>query len=135
MKLFSKSMTLNPLSIMIFNDSYAGGSTYEIFIRRAHKSYQGTTGNGGEGVYMKNLIDTENGKDLERLVGSYEKQFAKVSGYISKAIDKYLKMKVNAEEKADLENLKQKLSRSGSAYDLVRITDEGLEITKRFKDY
>jgi hypothetical protein len=120
---------------MIFNDSYADGTTYEIFIRRAHKSYQRNNTNGGESAYMKNLIDTENGKDLQRLVGSYEKQFAKVSGYISKAIDKYLKMKVNAEEKASLESLKQRLSSASSAQDLVRITDEGLNITERFKEY
>ena len=72
---------------------------------------------------------------LKKLVGSYDKQFEKISNYILKALDKYLKMKMTDDEKAALENLKIRLSKAKSAYDLVRITDDGLEVTKRFKGY
>lgn len=37
---------------MIFNDAYADGTTYGIFICRAYKTYSGTSRNGAEGAHI-----------------------------------------------------------------------------------
>lgn len=114
--------------------NYQQGSFYEIFIKRAHRVYDGNSRNGGQGSYMKNLLDTADGQDLRRLAGTYEQQFAKVVGYMQKAIDKYLKMKLTQEERQAMELLDIQLKRATSAGQLMSIVQEGIEITQRLKN-
>jgi hypothetical protein len=116
-------------------EAYTQGTSYEIFIRRAHKLYERKSSVGAEAAYMKNLINTENGADLKRLVGTYEKQFAKVSGYMSKALDKYLKLKLNSEERNAVISSKEELEGAESSVDLMKIVEDVLDATRRHKEY
>jgi hypothetical protein len=113
-------------------EAYDNGFNYEIFIARAHRVYDRDAKTGADVSYMKNLINTENGVDLSRLLGSYEKQFIKVKGFISKALDKYFKMELNDKERQELELLKTELSRASSSKDLIAIVNRGLDATERF---
>lgn len=112
-------------------ESYENGTMYQIFIRRAFKCERGK--NGAESAYMKNLIDAEQGKDWVRHLSPDDVQFEKVQEYIDKALDKFLTMKLNDQERATLEMLKDRLTFARRANELVQIVDVGLEATQRFK--
>lgn len=113
--------------------AYVQGSSYEVFISRAHKKERHQVP-GADGSYMKNLINTENGEDLRRLVGSYEKQLEQIKKYMDKALDKYLKMKLTAEERAIMEQLKIRLVHAGDSRSLMAIVDAGIDASQRFKE-
>ncbi len=115
-------------------EAYTKGLKYEFFIRRALKSKQDFS-KGADVSYMRNLINTENGMDLSRLVGSHEKQLEKIRKFMDKALDKYLKLKLTAEERLILERLKEELTYSFDSEALMAIVNEGLEATQRFKEH
>ena len=114
--------------------AYADGSMYEIFICRAHRKQRHEI-TKADGAYMKNLINTENGQNLQRLTGSYEKQLEAIKKVMDKALDKYLKFKLTPEERQTLERLKSSLERATHSATLMSIVNEGINATQRFKDY
>ncbi len=116
------------------SNAYVQGSSYEVFICRAHKKERHQA-KGADGSYMKNLIDTESGQDLRRLVGSYEKQLEQIKKYMDKALDKYLKLKLTADERATIGRLKMSLVHAGDSQSLMAIVEAGIDATQRFKEY
>lgn len=116
------------------SQAYSDGIKYEFFIRRALKSNQDFS-KGADVSYMRNLINTEKGIDLSRLVGSQEKQIEKIRKFMNKALDKYLKLKLTAEERLILERLREQLAHSFDSQALMAIVNEGLETTQRFKEH
>lgn len=112
-------------------EDYQNSVFYETFIRRAHKSEK-TPRNGADALLMASLINHEKGKAR---TGNHEKQLEKVKGYIEKALEKFLRLKITEEEARDLQRLKSDLSSAYTSSQLMRIVEKGLEITRRFKDY
>lgn len=113
---------------------YAQGLQYEFFMRRALKVRQDHS-KGADDSYMRNLINTENGMDLTRLVGSHDKQMEKIKKFMGKALDKYLKLKLTPDERSTLEGLQQKLAVAYDSRSLMQIVEVGLETTQRFKEH
>lgn len=112
-------------------NSYVKASPYEVFICRAHNCDRGMR-NGADLSFMRNLIDTEEGKGFDFLP-SYEKQMAAIKKYINKAIDKFLKKKLNNEEKDILHQLKVQVGQANSSAILCEVVDQALQVTDRFK--
>lgn len=115
-------------------EAYGQGIMYEYFIRRAFNCDRGTR-HGADVGFMRNLIDTENGASwMKNHRHSYEKQFAAVSTYIGKALEKFLKQNLKDDERAKLTELNERLAAASSSADLMAIVNEGLEATQRFKE-
>ena len=103
---------------------------YEIFMHRAYQEYD-TNKPGRHNSYMKNLIDSERGKSWVKHLGSTEKQLSQVKKYMSKAMDRYLKMgKIPKENKDILKTLKVKIENAHSSSELMDVVDETLNLTE-----
>lgn len=116
------------------SQAYADGSMYEIFVCRAHRKYRHEV-SGADSSCMKNLINTENGADLRRLAGSYEKQLENIKKHMGKALDKYLKFKLTPDERVTVERLKTKLAHAQDSADLMAIVNDGITATQRFIEH
>jgi len=115
-------------------EAYGQGIMYEFFIRRAFNCDRGMR-HGADVGFMRNLIDTENGASwMKGHRHSYEKQFATVSTYIGKALEKFLKQNLKEDERAKLTELSERLAVAASSVDLMAIVNEGLEATQRLKE-
>ncbi len=98
---------------------------YETFIRRAY-----TSGKEHYSFFMESLIAYET---MPTLVELYEIQLGKVKGYLEKALNKFLNLDLEEDERTGLIRLKEDLE---SAYTSSRISDvviRGLGLTDRFK--
>ena len=113
-------------------NSYAAAMCYEYFIRRAFKC--GYNQHESKNAYFKNLIDTERGSDITSLVGSYDKQLARIKKNIEKAINKFLKSKPTEEETIGLNQMIEELPQLYQTKDIRNLLDRGLIITDRFKE-
>ena len=114
------------------DDFYCESMPYETFIRNAHKVLRGMR-NGADQCFMRNLMWAEVGDSCVKHLGSYQKQFATVKKYMSKALDKYLKWKLNTEEREEFFSLKSKLENAYSTNDLMKIVNKALKLTERFR--
>lgn len=73
-------------------DQYKDSLIYEYFIRHAHNCLRGMR-NGADACFMKNAMSMESGETFAKHLGSFQKQFSVVKGYIKKALEKALKNK------------------------------------------
>ncbi|MBK9015721.1 MAG: hypothetical protein IPM82_17570 [Saprospiraceae bacterium] len=89
--------------------------------------------NGADQCFMRNLMWAEVGSPNVKHLGSFEKQLAPVKKYMDKALDKYLKLKLTAEEKAQFFQLKEQLITANSTTVLNLIVEKGLNLTQRFR--
>lgn len=115
------------------NDFYAESMPYEHFIRNAHGYFGRDMKNGADQCFMRNLMWAEVGSSNVRHLGSFEKQIAQVKKYMDKALDKYLKLKLTADEKAQFLDLKSQLIYANSSIALNSIVEKGLTLTQRFR--
>ena len=109
---------------------------YEWFICRAYKCI-GQWKYGAHYRFMWNLVLTERSGGRDRTIAAlpkYDKQLEKVKAYMNEALDKFLKEKLTADEKSKLHELKEQLVAAYSTAELMRIVEEGLEVTQRFKE-
>jgi hemerythrin superfamily protein len=112
-------------------NSYAASMCYEFFIRRAFNCDYNQHESKNE--YFKNLIDTERGSNLTSLLGSYDKQLARIKKNIEKAINKFLKSKPTEQEKNGLNQMLEILPHLYHTKEIRELLEKGLEITKRFQ--
>ena len=115
---------------MTEQETYAHGSSYEFFIRRAFICDRGK--HGAETAYLKFLLMSDLGKNF--LSQPYKKQLAEVKGFLIKAIDKFLIRKPTESEKLFLEQMKISVNDSSKATELVQLINDGLENTMRYRD-
>lgn len=115
------------------NDFYSDAMPYEWFICRAHNCLRQSR-NGADMSFMRNLMFAEAGSNAVSHLPKYDKQLEKVKGYMDKALDKFLKRKLTAEEKSKINELKERLVMAYSTSALMQIVEEGLEVTQRFKE-
>lgn len=112
-------------------DNYGDTLHYEYFIRRAHKSLR-TRKNGADSFYMEALMNAEHGTVRG---GNQDKALEKAKTFMGKALDKFLKFKVNDAERDGLLLLKADLDFANSSSELMDIVKKGMELTQRFKEY
>ncbi len=117
-------------------EAYKNGSSYEIFIHRAHKNSD-TSKPGFHGSVIQNLVRVENGDtSFVKWHGSLDKQVEKAKTYMHKAMDKYLKMKkIPLENLQRLQILKHKIDSANSSDELMTIVHESNELTQIVKNY
>ncbi len=111
--------------------NYGEAFMYEVLIRRAHKCKRGAR-HGADVCYMKNLMDAEKGSSHVRHLGSFQKQFLSVQGYLIKALDKFLSKKLSIEERARLTQLRNRTEKAFSSQQLLDVVNDGLDVTERF---
>src|ERR1035437_3191423 len=110
----------------------AQGVPYEGLVKRAWKSYVAI--DGGHSDDMNRLIDAENG--IKHIgLKSADVQLEKIKVVLNKAIDKFLKFKINEEEANAFNGYKIKINDATSSKDLLIIINEVLELTQKFKEY
>lgn len=95
----------------MIDQDYHDGNAYEYFIRRAF-SYQ----------------------RFNNRIGYWNDKLSKVGKKVESALDKFLTLKLNTEERQKLEQLKARMQRPYVKADLVEIINEGLDATQRFKE-
>ncbi len=112
--------------------SYTDSMCYETFIRRAFKCDYNW--HNSKNAYFQNLIETENGSNSTKHLGSYDKQLVAIKKNIDKAIDKFLKSKPTAEEATNLNDFKAKLAPAYYTDEIMGLLNEGVRNTARFRD-
>ena len=112
-------------------EDYTRGLSYEYLIRRAHKCVRGSL-NGAEASLLTNLVAAEDGT-RHSFLSTKEKQLEAVKKYLSKALDKFLSMKITAEERETLTHLKNRTLNAYSSVELSDIVETANELTLRFK--
>ncbi|GAB2798555.1 hypothetical protein GCM10027275_50120 [Rhabdobacter roseus] len=111
-------------------ETYQRGNDYEFFIRRAFKCERGK--HGAETQTFKILLDAEYGSsDTPK---DYDKRLEKVKGYLAKAVAKFLSRKPTQAEKEGLERMAPRIQRAGSAAELSKFLEFGLDLTIRYRD-
>ena len=114
--------------------AYKQGSYYENFMCRAYQTSD-TTKTGMHGSAMQNLIDAENGQTLVDWLGSFDKQLIKVKGYMQKALDKFLQMKLAPSTLETLEEMKRRVAIARSTSELMLVVERTMEMTQSLKNY
>ena len=114
--------------------NYPDAMPYETFIRRALNCDRDKKGASVD--YLLNLQRTESGVSLYGL-GSAEKQLTAIKGYLTKAVEAFIKpkrgRKLKPEEVAQMESLLPLIERAYSSADLFPIIQRGLDITHPYK--
>lgn len=114
------------------SSSYAESMCYEIFIRRAFKCDYDQ--HHSKNSYFQNLIDTERGANLASLIGSYDKQLKPIKKSIEKAIQEFLKLKLNETESTELTLMLQELPHLYLTREIKLFLERGLKVTEQFKE-
>ncbi len=113
-------------------NSYTEAAPYEEFIIRAFKCERGTK-YGADISFMRNLIESENGKAGHAYLAGTERQLFKIKEYLNNAIDKYRTRKIKEYQKQSLELLRPKIASAPSSVELREIILQGLEIIDNLK--
>lgn len=117
-------------------EDHISPTNYEMFIRRAHGCERDQKGASCD--YFSNLQKTESGQLKLRGLGTADKQFTAIKGYLTKAIQAFLKpkrgRKLTSDEMAQLEGLQLSIERSYGSADLIPLIRRGLDITQPYKE-
>ncbi len=119
------------------SQTYLNGTLYEIFIKRAFDiTYdlpsKMTAKYGAHRDYFDSLYYIKHGIVFRN--ESYGKSFSKVKKYLKQAILKFLKHKLDAFKKKELQTLLNELEDCISEYQLEIIIKKGLDITQIIVD-
>jgi hypothetical protein len=114
-------------------NEYTQAMSYEMLIRNAFNCERGTR-HGAELSYMQNAMTMEQGKSYAKHLGSFEKQFEKVKGYISKALIKLSSTRKYKQEQGLFLSLNDRLEHSTSTTQLMEIVNAALEKIIEIRD-
>ena len=106
------------------DNTYVVASKYELFIRRVFNCDENK--HGAHLSNMQNVMFMDQGKSYSKHLGSLQKQFVKVQGYIEKAIQYLLKNSKKEEDKEFFKNLLIELQNSTSTEQLMKVIDLAL---------
>jgi hypothetical protein len=109
---------------------YTKSKSYEDFIRRAHKCLRQTR-LGADVSFMHNLMRMEAGQTPVRGL-THEKQMGILKTHMARALEKLLKWKLIAEDRAVIEAQLAALDRARGSRDLMAIVSASMEATRRF---
>jgi hypothetical protein len=115
-------------------ESYSEGMNYETFIKRAFKTYD----NSKPGMHLsvlQNLIWAENGDSCVSHLPSFDKQLLQTKKYLHKGFAKFLKRRLKADLRTEIENLEERIDKARSSTDIIDIVNVGLKLTQEFKNY
>jgi len=118
----------------MLHSTYGKGIPYEAFMGRAFKCMERDTRKGTCGSIYELLIQLEDGTALYRKV-SYAAQLEKLKKWLEKAINAFLKRKLDPAEQVLLRQLLFFLRSAQTSSDLELIIEKGLDVTQRFKIY
>jgi len=107
-------------------EDYVKAMGYEMLIRNAFNCQAGMR-NGAHQSFMQNTMSAERGETYSKHLGSFEKQFGKVKGYVSKALIKLAKTKPYSSSSDYFNILHEQIEHSGSTEHLMIIVDKALD--------
>lgn len=101
------------------DNTYKIASTYENFIRKVFNC--DVNKHGAHLSYIQNVMLMEQGKTYSKHLGSLEKQFAKVQGYIEKALLYLVKESTSSDDDRLYKNLLIQLQHSTNTTELMAV--------------
>ncbi len=116
----------------MLKDNSIYGVVYESFINNAYGKLGYNPGIGADDSLFKGLAYAEKGES--KAATPYEKQLSTVKTFMKKAIDKYLKMKLNETERSIVNYQLQLLQNASSTDELIQIMQAVFDATKRITE-
>jgi len=90
---------------------------------------------GMHGSVIQNLINAENGINLDLHPGSYETQFIQAQVYIHEALDRFYKMNLPNQTKGTIEIMRVFVDGASTSNELIYVIDNVLKEMQSVKEY
>jgi len=111
---------------------YGDSFLYETFMKRAYRSDRNFS-KGIDNSVFRLLEHIENGHHGKK--ADYPKQLQKLKFYLTKAIEKVQRWKLNAEEQSKINYYSALVDQAADGDDLATAIEGLIEATQRFKKY
>ena len=106
-------------------EDYVKASRYESLIRNAYNCPTSMK-NGAHLCFMQNAMSMERGETYAKHLGTFDKQFAKVKDYVSKALVKLSKTKPFSIQSEFFIDLSNEITKISTTEELMKIIDLSL---------